>query len=73
MKILVLGNCDVHFATEFPWWVHTILSLAFGIYMPWLAYRYFMAHPESKFVKISAFLLGQNIRKPISFTSKSNG
>lgn len=46
-----------------PWWVHTLLSLTCGIYIPWLAYRYLKAHPDNKFVRITAFLLGQNIKK----------
>lgn len=45
-----------------PWWVHTILSLTTGIYLPWLYYRYMLRHPSTRFTRISAFLLGQNIK-----------
>lgn len=47
---------------SFPWWIHTALSLISGIYIPWLGYRYIQNHPQSRFVKISALLLGQRIR-----------
>lgn len=45
-----------------PWWVHTVLSLVCGVYIPWLGYKYLRRHPQSRFVKVTAFLLGQNIR-----------
>ncbi len=47
---------------SFPWWIYTALSLISGIYIPWSGYRYIQNHPQSKFVRISAFLLGQRIK-----------
>lgn len=46
-----------------PWWVHTALSLLSGIYIPWLAYRYLEHHQHSRWVKFTAFLLGQSFRR----------
>lgn len=48
---------------ELPWWIYSILSLTTGIYIPWLVYRYLMAHPQSRWVRLTAFLLGQNLNK----------
>lgn len=46
-----------------PWWVHSLLSLVSGIYVPWLAYRYLLNHPDSRWVRVTAFLLGQKLPK----------
>lgn len=69
MIFLLSWYCNVmsqqvlaHFIS-LPWWCHTLMSLFSGIYIPWLFYRYLLRHPESKWVKISAFLLGQSLRK----------
>mgnify|MGYP000513368156 CR=1 FL=1 len=51
-----------HFVT-LPWWVHTALSLISGIYVPWLGYKYLEKHQDSRWVKVTAFLLGQSFRK----------
>lgn len=51
---------------ELPWWIYTALSLITGIYIPWLGYRYIQAHPESRWVRITAFLLGQSVKQQIS-------
>lgn len=51
-----------HFVT-LPWWIHSILSLISGIYIPLLAYRYLQSHPDSRWIRITAFLLGQQFRK----------
>lgn len=50
-----------HFVT-LPWWIHTILSLTFGIYIPWLAYLYLRNNRHSKAVRIISLLLGQSFR-----------
>lgn len=44
-----------------PWWIHSLLSLTAGIYIPWLGYRYLRSHPDSRWVRLTAFLLGQRI------------
>lgn len=45
----------------FPWWIHSLMSLTSGIYVPWLGYRYLQSHPDSRWVRVTAFLLGQKI------------
>ncbi len=45
-----------------PWWIHTLMSLTAGIYVPYLFYRYMQSHPDSRAVRISAYLLGQSLR-----------
>lgn len=52
-----------HFVT-LPWWVYSILSLISGIYIPWLGYKYLERHQDSRWVRVTSFLLGQ------SFTQK---
>lgn len=49
---------------EFPWWIHTVLSLVSGIYIPWLALRYLQSHPSSRWIRVIAWLLGQRMPKP---------
>lgn len=51
-----------HFIT-LPWWVHTVLSLTFGIYIPWLGYRYLRDNRHRKAVKVVSTLLGQSFKK----------
>ena len=46
---------------ELPWWVHTMLSLISGIYIPLWAYHYLQYHSESRWIKLTSFLLGQNV------------
>lgn len=53
----------LHHFIELPWWCYTILSLVSGIYIPWLCYNYLQAHHNSRWVKITALLLGQSLRK----------
>lgn len=50
-----------HFVT-LPWWVHTALSLISGIYVPWLGYKYLEAHQQSRWVRVTSFLLGQSFK-----------
>lgn len=45
-----------------PWWVHTILSLTFGLYVPWFAFRLLVRHKTKRGVRIIAVLLGQKLR-----------
>lgn len=47
---------------ELPWWVHSTLSLFAGIYIPLWAYRYLQCHSESRWIKLTSFLLGQTIK-----------
>lgn len=42
-----------------PWYIHTILSLISGIYIPWLFYKYMCKHPHGKLAKFSTRFLGQ--------------
>lgn len=51
-----------HFV-KMPWWGYSVLSFIAGLYIPWLFYKYMLRHPESRFVKISAYLLGQSLNK----------
>ena len=46
-----------------PWYVHTVLSLLLGIYVPWLFYRYMIKHLDSRTMRSCAFFLGQSVRK----------
>lgn len=46
-----------------PWYWHTILSLTTGILVPWLFYRYMLAHPDSMATKFSERFLGQSFNK----------
>ncbi|MDE6390359.1 MAG: acyltransferase [Duncaniella sp.] len=69
MIFLLSWFCNVasqqilHHFTEFPWWVYSTLSLVSGVYVPWLCYRYLCAHPDSRWVRVAAVLLGQSLRK----------
>lgn len=47
---------------DLPWWIHSILSLTFGIYIPWLFYQYLKKHQNSRWVKYTSFLLGQSFK-----------
>lgn len=60
----------LHHYVTLPWWCYTLLSLISGIYIPWLCYQYLCAHPDSRWVKITAFLLGQSLRKRHSNANK---
>lgn len=69
MIFLLSWYCNVasqqvlhHFVT-LPWWVYTLLSLFSGIYIPLLAYRYLLNHKNSRWVRLTAFLLGQSLDK----------
>lgn len=53
----------LHHFVSLPWWCYTILSLVSGVYVPWLVYGYLCRHPESRWVKVTALLLGQSLRK----------
>lgn len=46
----------------FPWQVHTLLSLTFGIYVPWLGYVYLRNNQHRKWVRHISFLLGQSFK-----------
>lgn len=52
-----------HFVT-WPWWGYTIISILTGIYCPWLIYKYLESHQSSPFWRTTAFLLGQNFKRP---------
>lgn len=51
-----------HFV-EMPWWCYTVISFTSAVYFPWLIYRMMLRNAGNKFVKVSAFLLGQNLNK----------
>lgn len=44
-----------------PWWVYSCLSLIGGIYIPYLGYRYLISHPGSRWIRITAMLLGHKL------------
>ncbi|MBD5277646.1 MAG: acyltransferase [Bacteroides sp.] len=45
-----------------PWQVHTLLSLTFGIYIPWLGYRFMRANQHHRLIRHISILLGQSFR-----------
>lgn len=45
-----------------PWWIHTILSLIFGIYIPWLAYRWLLHNQHHRIARALSFILGQSFK-----------
>ncbi len=51
-----------HFVDQ-PWWVHTVLSLIFGIYIPWIGYIYLRNNRHRKVIRTISTLLGQSFRK----------
>lgn len=59
----VLSQQVLAHVVSLPWYVHTICSLFFGIYVPYFFYRYLMSHQQSKMVRCLSFLLGQKINK----------
>lgn len=44
---------------ELPWWVHTVLSLVFGIYVPWVGYRLLRRYEGRRWVRVVSRVLGQ--------------
>lgn len=69
MIFLLSWYCNVaaqqvlHHFVELPWWCYTVLSIVSGIYIPWLGYRYIQRHPGSRWVRVTALLLGQSFKK----------
>ena len=51
-----------HFV-DLPCQIYTILSLIFGIYIPWLGYIYLKSNQHKKYIRHISFLLGQSFRK----------
>ena len=68
MIFLLSWYCNVLFQqvlayfVVLPWWVYTVLSLVAGIYVPWLGYKYLEKHQESRWVRVTSWLLGQSFR-----------
>lgn len=58
----VLAQQILHHYVELPWYVHTLLSLTLGIYVPWLFYRIMCRYPNNKFSRLCAYILGQRLR-----------
>ena len=52
----------LHHFTDLPWWVYSLLSFTLGIYVPWIFYKWMCLHPDNRFTRVSAFLLGQSIK-----------
>lgn len=48
---------------DWPWWTYSLLSLFAGIYIPWLGYRYLERHQQSRWIRLTAILLGQRFRQ----------
>lgn len=71
MIFLLSWYCNVaaqqvlHHFVELPWWCYSVLSVVSGIYIPWLGYRYIQRHPGSRWVRVSALLLGQSFKKRV--------
>lgn len=51
-----------HFITT-PWWINTIFSFVFGLYIPWLFYRYMRKRPDNPITKFSTRFLGQSFKR----------
>lgn len=47
---------------EWPWYVHTVLSLVLGIYAPYKLYKYMKANASKTWVRSIAYMLGQNLQ-----------
>lgn len=66
---LLSWYCNVFFQQflahffSLPWWIHTLLSLISGIYIPWLGYKYLERHQDSKWIRLTSTLLGQSFKK----------
>lgn len=58
----ILCQQVLHHFVALPWWIHSILSLIFGIYIPWIFYRYMLRHPDSRITFLARHLLGQSFR-----------
>ncbi|MDE7414039.1 MAG: acyltransferase [Muribaculaceae bacterium] len=52
----------LHHFTDMPWWIYSLLSFTLGIYVPWLFYKWMCRHPDNRFSRWSAFLLGQSLK-----------
>lgn len=50
-----------HYVT-LPWQVYTLLSLVFGIYIPWLGYIFLRDNQHRKLIRHISLLLGQTFR-----------
>lgn len=53
---------------ELPWYVHTLLSLFAGLYIPWLGYKYLEKHQDSRWVRFTSAMLGQTFRQTTHHT-----
>lgn len=51
-----------HFVT-LPWWVHTLLSLTLGVYIPWLCYRFMQRNQHRRSIRFLTLILGQSFKK----------
>lgn len=60
-----------HFV-NWPWYVHTSLSMILGIYIPFLIYKGLKYHQDAKWVRIVSYVLGQNIRKKTGTEDKGD-
>lgn len=47
-----------------PWFINSFLSFITGIYIPWMIYKYLQLHSNYKWVRTTAFLLGQRLPLP---------
>lgn len=57
----------LHYYTDFPWQVYTVMSIVAGIYVPAAFYYFLKNHPDSKLANFLSFLLGHSSKR-----SKSN-
>lgn len=45
-----------------PWYCYTVLSLFFGIYIPWLGYKYLEKHQHKRVIRHISTILGQKFK-----------
>ena len=65
----VLTQQVLSYYISLPWWIHTILSLISGIYVPWLGYKYLEKHQDSKWIRFTSMLLGQSFKNKIQIST----
>lgn len=49
-----------------PWYIHTAFSVFFGIIVPIMAYLYLKKHQNSRWCRVTAYILGQRFSHKIS-------
>ena len=65
----VLSQQVLSYFISLPWWIHTILSLISGIYIPWLAYKYLERHQDSRWIRFTSIILGQSFKNKVQVST----